>query len=156
MQISFAVTATRIVQSLYFLPLKFQASSHILWLYIPVYQFILTPGQLDPRGSRYPRVAWPPGGQISQGILTPTLGNFTPGGQDTPAGVSSPPGGSSRPRVSSPPFFSLIIYDNFRLQTFMKEMLFYIKKLEIFLFLVKKKRFSCLWKADLFSTVIVE
>ena len=44
-QISFAVTAklisafvfaTRIVQSLYFLNLKFQASSHFLWLYSPV------------------------------------------------------------------------------------------------------------------------
>ena len=45
-QISFAVTAklisafvfaTRIVQSLYFLNLKFQASRHLLWLYSPVY-----------------------------------------------------------------------------------------------------------------------
>ena len=45
MQISFAVTAklisafvfaTRIVQSLFFLNLKFQASSHFLWLYSPV------------------------------------------------------------------------------------------------------------------------
>ena len=46
-QISFAVTATAklisafvfstwIVQSLYFLHSKFQASSHLLWLYIPV------------------------------------------------------------------------------------------------------------------------
>ena len=44
-QISFAVTAklinafvfaTRIVQSLYFLNPKFQASSHLLWLYRPV------------------------------------------------------------------------------------------------------------------------
>ena len=44
-QISFAVTAklisafvfaTRIVQSLYFLNTKFQASSHLLWLYSPV------------------------------------------------------------------------------------------------------------------------
>ena len=44
-QISFAVTAkliitfvfnTRIVQSLYFLNPKFQASSHLLWLYSPV------------------------------------------------------------------------------------------------------------------------
>ena len=30
------VFATRIVQSLYFLNLKFQASSHLLWLYSPV------------------------------------------------------------------------------------------------------------------------
>ena len=45
MQISFAVTAklisafvfaTRIVQSLYFLNPKFQASNHLLWLYSPV------------------------------------------------------------------------------------------------------------------------
>ena len=45
-QISFAVTAklisyfvlaTRIVQSLYFLHPKFQASSHLLWLYSPVF-----------------------------------------------------------------------------------------------------------------------
>ena len=45
-QISFAVTAklisafvfaTQIVQSLYFLNPKFQASSHLLWLYSPVY-----------------------------------------------------------------------------------------------------------------------
>ena len=45
MQISFAVTAklisafvfaTRILQSLYFLNLKFQASSYLLWLYGPV------------------------------------------------------------------------------------------------------------------------
>ena len=44
-QISFAVTAklisafvfaTRIVQSLYFLNPKFQASSHLMWLYSPV------------------------------------------------------------------------------------------------------------------------
>ena len=44
-QISFAVTAklisafvftTRIVQSLYFLYLKFQAASHLLWWYSPV------------------------------------------------------------------------------------------------------------------------
>ena len=44
-QISFAVTAklisifvfaTRIVQSLYFLNTKFQAPSHLLWLYSPV------------------------------------------------------------------------------------------------------------------------
>ena len=44
-QISFAVTAKlisafvfaiRIVQSLYYLNLKFQASSHLLWLYRPV------------------------------------------------------------------------------------------------------------------------
>ena len=44
-QISFAVTAklvsafvfaTRIVQSIYFLNTKFQASSHLLWLYSPV------------------------------------------------------------------------------------------------------------------------
>ena len=44
-QISFAVTAklisafvfaTQIVQSLYFLSTKFQASSHLLWLYSPV------------------------------------------------------------------------------------------------------------------------
>ena len=44
-QISFAVTAklisafvfaTRLVQSLYFLIPKFQASSHLLWLYSPV------------------------------------------------------------------------------------------------------------------------
>ena len=44
-QISFAVTAklisvfvfaTRIVQSLYYLNLKFQASSHLMWLYRPV------------------------------------------------------------------------------------------------------------------------
>ena len=45
-QISFAVTAklisafvfaTQIVQSLYFLNSKFQASSHLQWLYSPVY-----------------------------------------------------------------------------------------------------------------------
>ena len=45
-QISFAVTAklisafvfaTQIVQSLFFLNPKFKASSHRLWLYIPVY-----------------------------------------------------------------------------------------------------------------------
>ena len=45
MQISFAVTAklisafvfaTRIVQSFYFLNPKFQASSHLVWLYSPV------------------------------------------------------------------------------------------------------------------------
>ena len=50
-QISFAVTAklisvsvftTRIVQSLYFLNPKFQASSHLLWLYSPV---CVGPGQ---------------------------------------------------------------------------------------------------------------
>ena len=50
-QISFAVTAkligafvfaTRIVQSLYFLNTKFQASSHLLWLYSPV---CVGPGQ---------------------------------------------------------------------------------------------------------------
>ena len=49
-QISFAVTpklisgfvfATRIVQSLYFLHSTFQASSHLLWLYIP---FCVGPG----------------------------------------------------------------------------------------------------------------
>ena len=46
-QISFAVIsafvfATRIVQSLYFLNMKFQASSHLLWLYSPV---CVGPGQ---------------------------------------------------------------------------------------------------------------
>ena len=34
--ISAFVFATRIVQSLYFLSTKFQASSHLLWLYSPV------------------------------------------------------------------------------------------------------------------------
>ena len=34
--ISAFVFATRIVQSLYFLNLKFQASRHILWMYSPV------------------------------------------------------------------------------------------------------------------------
>ena len=34
--ISAFVLATRIVQSLYFLNPKFQASSHLLWLYSPV------------------------------------------------------------------------------------------------------------------------
>ena len=51
MQISFVVTAklisafvlaTRIVESLYFLNPKFQASSHLLWLYRPV---CVGPGQ---------------------------------------------------------------------------------------------------------------
>ena len=46
---------------------------------VPVYRFILTPGQLDPRGSRYPRAAWPPGVKISRGIFTPALIIFTPG-----------------------------------------------------------------------------
>ena len=50
-QISFAETAklisafvfaTKIVQSLYFLYTKFQASSHLVWLYSPVY---VGPGQ---------------------------------------------------------------------------------------------------------------
>ena len=54
-QISFAVTmklisafvfATRIVQSLYFLNPKFQASSHLLWLYSPVR---VGPGQIPRR-----------------------------------------------------------------------------------------------------------
>ena len=39
-----------------------------------VYRFILTPGQLDPQGSRYLRAAWHPGGvKISRGIFTPAL-----------------------------------------------------------------------------------
>ena len=54
-QISFAVTAklisafvftTRIVQSLYFLNPKFQASSHLLWLYSPV---CVGPGRKPPK-----------------------------------------------------------------------------------------------------------
>ena len=64
-QISFAVTAklisafvfaTRIVQSLYFLNLKFQASSYLLWLHSPV---CVGPGQkpripvFSERGSNY-------------------------------------------------------------------------------------------------------
>ena len=35
--ISAFVFATRIVQSLYFITAKFKASSHLLWLYSPVY-----------------------------------------------------------------------------------------------------------------------
>ena len=58
--------------------------------YILVHRFILTPGQLDPRGSRYPRAAWPPGVKISRGIFTPAL-IFTPGGEDTMAWASWPP-----------------------------------------------------------------
>ena len=40
--ISTFVSATRIVQSIYFLNTKYQASSHLLWLYSPVY---VGPGQ---------------------------------------------------------------------------------------------------------------
>ena len=58
---------------------------------VPVYQFILTPGQLYPRGSRYPRAAWPPGVKISRGIFTPALIIYTPGGEDTVARASWPP-----------------------------------------------------------------
>ena len=58
---------------------------------VPVYRFILTPGQLDPRESKYPRAAWPPGIKISRGIFTPALIIFTPGGEDTVAWASWPP-----------------------------------------------------------------
>ena len=35
----------------------------------------------------YGQIACPPGVKIPRGISTPTLGSFTPGGQDTVAGV---------------------------------------------------------------------
>ena len=44
--ISAFVFATRIVQTLYYLYLKFQASSHLLWLYIRV---CVGPGQMSRR-----------------------------------------------------------------------------------------------------------
>ena len=49
--ISVFVFATQIVQSIYFLNPKFQASSHLLWLYSPVYA---GPG----RKSRRPVFSW--------------------------------------------------------------------------------------------------
>ena len=35
------VFITQLLQTLYFLTLKFQASSHLLWLYSPVFLFLL-------------------------------------------------------------------------------------------------------------------
>ena len=56
-------------------------------------QFILPPGQLDPRGGggKLTAVGLPPGGKLSRDILTPTLVIFTPGGQAVQAGLSCPP-----------------------------------------------------------------
>ena len=45
-QISAFIFATSIVQSLYFISLKFQYSSHLLWLYSPV---CVVPGQKSQR-----------------------------------------------------------------------------------------------------------
>lgn len=73
------------------LPQKRKAVPNFYRPWRPVYQFILTPGQLGPRGPRYPLVSWPPGAKISWGILAPTLGILAPGGQDTLVEVSWTP-----------------------------------------------------------------
>ena len=56
-----------------------------------VSQFILPPGQLAPQGLSQPRLACPPGGNLSRDILPPALVIFTPGGQAVQAGLSCPP-----------------------------------------------------------------
>ena len=69
---------------------------------VPVYRFILHPGQLAPRGWSCCWAACPPGVKIPQGILPPTLGSLPPGvklplgslpprGEDTLAWAACPP-----------------------------------------------------------------
>ena len=79
-QISFAVTAklisaflfaTRIVQSLYFLNLKFQASSHLLWLYGPVCVGLGRKPRRPVFSQRgYNRTDHPPAASFSENLFT--------------------------------------------------------------------------------------
>ena len=61
--------------------LLYLVSIFILQNILPVSKFILPPGQVHPRGASQPRLACPPGGNLSRVILPPTLVIFTPGGK---------------------------------------------------------------------------
>ena len=71
-------------------------TGNVLFLSMPVSQFILPPGQVAPRGASQPRLPCPPGGKLSRDILPPTLVIFTPGGQAVQAGLSCPPPNTSK------------------------------------------------------------
>jgi len=58
----------------------------------PVFQCILYPGQVVPRGTTYPGAGCTPGYNLPRGKLYPTLGILYPGVQATLAGVSCTPG----------------------------------------------------------------
>ena len=79
----------------------------------PVSQFILPPGQLDPRGASQPWLPCPPGGgQAVPGYLAPTLVIFTPGGQAVQAGLSCPPPNTSKKYIHVILLFFCIILMN--------------------------------------------
>ena len=79
-----------------------QAGRHA---HIPMYWFILHPGQFGPRGWSCLWVACPPGVKIPRGILPPTLGSLPPGGEDNLAWAACPPPQENLTELNAENFF---------------------------------------------------